>query len=89
MPLSTASISCAAFSLSMEKSGSPFFTVSPSCFNQPIKLASSMDQPSRGIMISIGMSFQAQIIRGPDHGLLAQSLPHPELLRFQATDCRA
>src|SRR5436190_1818011 len=55
-------LSGSALSFSRLNNGSPLFTTSPSFFNQLTKLPSSMDQPSRGIIISIGMNLWAKLL---------------------------
>src|SRR5438876_8512647 len=66
MPLSSDSTSNVTLSLSMANSGSPADTGSPLCFSQPVNVPSSVDQPRRGTVISIGMA----------GGLLVHQLPH-------------
>src|SRR5437763_12501538 len=56
MPPSRLSISSVAFSLSRLNTRSPGRTASPSCFNQPANVPSSMFQPRRGMVIGIGMA---------------------------------
>jgi len=55
IPLSMASTSWAVFSFSSVNSAHRLWTNSPSFFSHPTKLPSSIDQPSRGIVISVGM----------------------------------
>src|SRR5690349_19420740 len=66
MPLSSDSTSNVTFSLSMANNGSPTRTASPFCFSQPVNVPSSIDQPKRGTVISIGMA----------RGLLVHQLPN-------------
>src|SRR5260221_2889971 len=66
VPLSVASISWKALSPSSVKSGSPLRTRSPSFLSQPMKVPSSMVQPSRGTVISNGMVFPSFIAQVAD-----------------------
>src|SRR6266852_7713961 len=65
MPLSSDSTSNVTLSLSMANSGSPADTGSPLSFSHPVNVPSSVDQPRRGTVISIGMA----------RGLLVHQLP--------------
>src|SRR5258707_15752601 len=68
MPLSSDSTSNVPLSLSMANSGSPADTGSPLGFNQPVNVPSSVDQPRRGTVISIGMARVLIVHQLPDRG---------------------
>ena len=72
MPESSDSTSIVTLSLSTENNGSPACTCSPALFSQLPNVPSSIDQPSRGIVIWMAIGYS--LIRSRTASTIASAL---------------